>query len=114
MSAPILRRPSAKLSERAYQHFLPRIPHLGDERQRLWTYFRLWPNIAFDIYPDQVDFMQWLPLSPTRSLIREVAYAIPDERREMKAARHLNRRNKRTVKSGEERKSGGEGKGGSV
>src|SRR3546814_943841 len=70
---------------------------LGDERQRLWTYFRLWPNIAFDIYPDQVDFMQWLPLSPTRSLIREVAYAIPDERREMKAARYLNWRINRRV-----------------
>src|SRR3546814_2037137 len=41
--------------------------------------------------------MQWLPLSPTRSLIREVAYAIPDERREMKAARYLNWRINRRV-----------------
>ena len=97
MCGPILRQPSSNPSERAYQHFLPRIPHLGDERQRLWTYFRLWPNIAFDIYPDQVDFMQWLPLSPTRSLIREVPYAIPDERREMKAARYLNWRINRRV-----------------
>src|SRR3546814_8897462 len=41
--------------------------------------------------------MQWLPLSPTRSLIREVAYAIPDGRREMKAARYLNWRINRRV-----------------
>lgn len=93
----ILDRPSPNLSERAYQHFLPHIPHLGDERQRLWTYFKLWPNIAFDIYPDQIDFMQWLPLSSTQSLIREIPYAVPDGRREMKAARYLNWRINRQV-----------------
>lgn len=97
MWGPIIERPSANLSERAYQHLLPPVPHLPPERQRLWTYFKLWPNIAFDIYPDQIDFMQWLPLSPTRSLIREIAYAIPDERREMKAARYLNWRINRQV-----------------
>ncbi|AMK24196.1 MULTISPECIES: aromatic ring-hydroxylating oxygenase subunit alpha [unclassified Sphingobium] len=97
MWGPILDRPSSHLSERAYQHFLPRIPHLGDERQRLWAYFKLWPNIAFDIYPDQIDFMQWLPLSPTQTLIREIPYAIPDKRREMRAARYLNWRINRQV-----------------
>lgn len=91
MYGPILERPSAGLSERAYQHFLPA------EHQRLWTYFKLWPNIAFDIYPDQIDFMQWLPVSPTQTLIREIAYALPDERREMKAARYLNWRINRQV-----------------
>jgi len=97
MWGPILRGPSANISERAYQHFLPPVPHLPAERQRLWTYFKLWPNIAFDIYPDQVDFMQWLPVSPTETLIREIAYAIPDGRREMTAARYLNWRINRQV-----------------
>ncbi len=97
MWGPILDRPSAHPSERAYQHFLPEVPHLPPERQRLWTYFKLWPNIAFDIYPDQVDFMQWLPVSPTHTLIREISYAIPDGRREMKAARYLNWRINRQV-----------------
>ncbi len=97
MWGPIVDRPSANPSERAYQHFLPDVPHLPPERQRLWTYFKLWPNIAFDIYPDQVDFMQWLPVSPTRTLIREIAYALPDQRREMKAARYLNWRINRQV-----------------
>jgi phenylpropionate dioxygenase-like ring-hydroxylating dioxygenase large terminal subunit len=73
------------------------VPHLPDERQRLWTYFKLWPNVAFDFYPDQVDFMQMIPLSPTRTLIREIAYAIPDSRREMRAARLLNWRINRRV-----------------
>jgi carnitine monooxygenase subunit len=97
MWGAIVDRRSANPSEHAYQHFLPEVPHLPPERQRLWTYFKLWPNLAFDIYPDQVDFMQWLPVSPTETLIREIAYALPDERREMRAARYLNWRINRQV-----------------
>jgi len=97
MWGPLVDRPSSNPSERAYCHFLPRVGHLPEERQRLWTYFKLWPNVAFDIYPDQVDFMQFLPVSPTETLIREISYALPDGRREMKAARHLNWRINRQV-----------------
>ena len=97
MWGPILGADSRNISERAYQHFLPNVPHLPPERQRLWTYFKLWPNVAFDIYPDQVDFMQWLPVSPTETLIREISYVLPDDRREMKAARYLNWRINRQV-----------------
>jgi phenylpropionate dioxygenase-like ring-hydroxylating dioxygenase large terminal subunit len=97
MWGPILSDPSSNPSERAYQHFLPEVAHLPPERQRLWTYFKLWPNVAFDIYPDQVDFMQFLPISPTETLIREISYAIPDGRREMRAARYLNWRINRRV-----------------
>ncbi|HTD71907.1 MAG TPA: aromatic ring-hydroxylating dioxygenase subunit alpha [Steroidobacteraceae bacterium] len=89
--------PSSQLSERMYQTVLPRSPHLPEDRQRLWTYFKLWPNVAFDIYPDQVDFMQMIPISATETLVREIAYAHPDERREMRAARYLNWRINRRV-----------------
>ena len=89
--------PSSNWSERLYQRFLPRVEHLPPERQRLWTYFKLWPNVAFDIYPDQIDFMQFLPVSPTETLIREIAYVHPDSRREMRAARYLNWRINRQV-----------------
>ncbi len=89
--------PSANWSERLYQALLPPVPHLPQERQRLWTYFKLWPNIAFDLYPDQIDFMQFLPLSATETLIREIAYVHPDSRREMRAARYLNWRINRRV-----------------
>ena len=90
-------KPSLNPSERFYQTYLPDVAHLPDDRKRLWTYFKLWPNNAFDIYPDQVDFMQFLPLSPTRTMIREIAYALPDERREMKAVRYANWRINRKV-----------------
>lgn len=89
--------PRASLSEHAYHRLLPRVEHLPESHQDLWLYFKLWPNIAFDIYPDQVDFMQWLPLTPTTTLIREMSYAIPDDRREMKAVRYLNWRINRQV-----------------
>ncbi len=97
MWGPLVDRPSSNPSERAYCHFLPGVPHLPAERQRLWAYFKLWPNVAFDIYPDQVDFMQFLPVSPTETLIREISYALPDDRREMRAARYLNWRINRQV-----------------
>jgi phenylpropionate dioxygenase-like ring-hydroxylating dioxygenase large terminal subunit len=89
--------PSSQRSERMYQAVLPPTGHLPAERQRLWIYFKLWPNVAFDIYPDQVDFMQMIPISPTETLIREIAYAHPDNRREMRAARYLNWRINRRV-----------------
>jgi len=89
--------PSDNWSERRYQAFLPEVQHLPPERRRLWTYFKLWPNVAFDVYPDQIDFMQFLPVSSTRTLLREIAYVLPDDRREMRAARYLNWRINRMV-----------------
>jgi phenylpropionate dioxygenase-like ring-hydroxylating dioxygenase large terminal subunit len=95
-------RPSSNWSERMYQRLLPPVPHLPESAQRHWLYFKLWPTVAFDIYPDQVDFMQWLPTGPTSCIIREISYVLPDAaddpwRREMKAARYLNWRINRQV-----------------
>jgi phenylpropionate dioxygenase-like ring-hydroxylating dioxygenase large terminal subunit len=97
MSGELGDRTTGSWSERAYRSMLPRVEHLAEDRQRSWVYFKLWPNVAFDIYPDQIDFMQFIPVSPTETLIREIAYVIPDERREMKAARYLNWRINRRV-----------------
>ena len=95
--------PSANASERAYQKLLPEAAHLPASHRRKWLYYKLFPNVAFDIYPDQVDFMQFLPVSATETVIREISYALPDailpehQRREMKAARYLNWRINRRV-----------------
>ena len=53
--------------------------------------------MAFDIYADQIDFMQWLPTSPTTCVLREMAFALPDKRREMKLVRYANWRINRVV-----------------
>ena len=88
---------SDNVSERAYQKFLPDAEHLPPSHRKKWLYYKLFPNVAFDIYPDQVDFMQFLPVSATETVIREVSYALPDARREMRAARYLNWRINRRV-----------------
>ena len=41
--------------------------------------------------------MQFLPVSATETVIREISYALPDDRREMRAARYLNWRINRRV-----------------
>ena len=97
MEGRITERPSSHLSERFYQSLLPLFDHLPPGRRRAWSYYRLWPNVAFDVYPDQVDFMQFVPISPSETLIREIAYALPDSRREVRAARYLNWRINRQV-----------------
>ena len=71
--------------------------HLPKDKQRYWVYFRLWPNLAFDIYPEQMDFMQFIPIDAKTTMIREIAYALPDDRRETKAAQYLNWRINRQV-----------------
>ena len=97
MEGDLVEIESANPSERVYQRHLPTADHLPESHQRKWLYYKLFPNVAFDIYPDQVDFMQFLPVSATETMIREISYAIPDERREMKAARYLNWRINRRV-----------------
>ena len=97
MEGDLRAEPSANPSEQAYQALLPEADHLPPSHRRKWLYYKLFPNVAFDIYPDQVDFMQFLPVSATETVIREISYALPDARREMKAARALNWRINRRV-----------------
>jgi phenylpropionate dioxygenase-like ring-hydroxylating dioxygenase large terminal subunit len=97
MEGDLAEKESTNPSERSYQRLLPRVDHLPESHQRKWLYYKLFPNVAFDIYPDQVDFMQFLPVSATETVIREISYAVPDERREMRVARHLNWRINRRV-----------------
>jgi phenylpropionate dioxygenase-like ring-hydroxylating dioxygenase large terminal subunit len=97
MEGDLVEKESSNPSERAYQRLLPSVEHLPESHQRKWLYYKLFPNVAFDIYPDQVDFMQFLPVSATETVIREISYAVPDGRREMNAARHLNWRINRRV-----------------
>jgi phenylpropionate dioxygenase-like ring-hydroxylating dioxygenase large terminal subunit len=97
MEGDLVDRESDNTAERAYQRYLPAVEHLPPSHRRKWLYYKLFPNVAFDIYPDQVDFMQFLPVSATETVIREISYALPDDRREMRACRYLNWRINRRV-----------------
>ena len=66
MQGDLVEAQSANPSERAYQRYLPDAEHLPESHRRKWLYYKLFPNIAFDLYPDQVDFMQFIPMSQQR------------------------------------------------
>jgi phenylpropionate dioxygenase-like ring-hydroxylating dioxygenase large terminal subunit len=83
---------STNWSERHYQSLLPDVEHLPADRKRSWLYYSAFPNWAFDIYPDMIDYFQYLPISPGRSMSRSRSFVLPDNRREMRAARYLNMR----------------------
>jgi len=97
MYGTITDNPSSNWAERGYQSLLHSFEHLPESQRRMWHYYRLWPNVAFDVYPDQIDFMQLVPISATQSIIREIAYVRPDARREVGVARYLNWRINRKV-----------------
>src|SRR5687768_12820211 len=97
MEGDLVEKVSDNWSERAYQQLLPKADHLPATHRRKWLYYKLFPNVAFDIYPDQVDFMQFLPVSATETVIREISYALPNDSREMRAVRYLNWRINRKV-----------------
>ena len=107
MSAQLHADAGAGWSERAYCGLLEETEFsekssaeasgLPPERRRQWNYYLLWPNLAFDVYPEQIDFMQMLPLAPGRTLIREIPYALPGAGRRQRAARYLNWRINRVV-----------------
>lgn len=88
----ISREPSNTWSERLYQTLLPEVEHLPATHRRTWLYFGIFPSFSLGIYPDLVDYMQILPLDTHTSVVHSRAYALPDPRREMNAARYLNGR----------------------
>lgn len=97
MSADVRARGTPGWSHDAYCEVLPEQAHLPAALQLRWNYFLLWPNVAFDVYPEQVDFMQMIPLAPGRTLIREIPYGLPAADRRTCVARYLNWRINRIV-----------------
>jgi phenylpropionate dioxygenase-like ring-hydroxylating dioxygenase large terminal subunit len=87
----------AGLSVRAYREILPNMEYLPKDYRRSWLYFMISPSLALNLYPDCVEFMQFLPLDGTHCVVREGVYGHPDTRREVKLARYLNLRVNRQV-----------------
>jgi phenylpropionate dioxygenase-like ring-hydroxylating dioxygenase large terminal subunit len=94
MSGQLVEQPSPHASERMYQKL---IHDMGLADGATWAYYKLWPNAALELYPDQIDIMQFVPVTPTETTLRYINYGLPGGRREMKAARYLNWRINRRV-----------------
>jgi phenylpropionate dioxygenase-like ring-hydroxylating dioxygenase large terminal subunit len=83
---------SSNWSERHYQRLRPEVTHLDEAQRKTWRYYKLLPNFAFDIYPEQMDFFQIIPVAPGKSRLRGRIFALPTNDRQMRAARWLNTR----------------------
>jgi len=72
-----------------YSEILPEVSYLPPERQGLWVYYFIWPNTAFNIQPDKLETMQFVPTNSGSYIARFRSYAVPDARPEMQEAREL-------------------------
>ncbi len=92
LSHRMLQEPRRNWSAKHYARILPRFEHLPEELNRRWTYFGLFPNVYFDVFPDYMDTFQVIPVGPGKSLLRSQAYALPNNSRAARAARFLSLR----------------------
>jgi phenylpropionate dioxygenase-like ring-hydroxylating dioxygenase large terminal subunit len=84
---------SSRWSEGLYQRLIGKAAtHLPEDLRRCWRFYSALPNLGIDVFPDQMDFFQVLPNGPGRCIIRGAVFGLPDERREMRAARYLSSR----------------------
>jgi len=84
---------SPRWSEGRYQRLIGKAAtHLPEDLRRCWRFYSALPNLGIDVFPDQMDFFQVLPNGPGRCKIRGAVFGLPDERREMRAARYLSSR----------------------
>lgn len=86
--------PRSGWSATAYSRLLPAQAHLPETLQRRWTYYALYPNTFFDIYPEHMDFFQIIPVAPGKSILRGRSYSLPEHResRLLTAVKYLNSR----------------------
>lgn len=89
--------PARHWSAQHYRGLIETFDHLPESMRIRWSYLFLYPGLAFDLYPDKIDFFQVVPEAPGRSRVRCQSYALPDTRRETHVARYLNLRINRLV-----------------
>ncbi|HEY5658506.1 MAG TPA: SRPBCC family protein [Myxococcota bacterium] len=89
--------PSPMWSERLYQDLLPENERLPRAARRSWTYYGLFPRAVINLTPDLAYWYQYLPLGADKCRLVIQALALDDDRRELRAARYLNRRINRRV-----------------
>jgi phenylpropionate dioxygenase-like ring-hydroxylating dioxygenase large terminal subunit/AcrR family transcriptional regulator len=81
-------------SGRMYQSLRRRPEHLPEDMRENWTYFFLFPLLAFDVYPEMIGHFQVLPTGPGSSQLRYQNFCLPEqlEGRQARAERWLNAR----------------------
>ena len=85
--------PSPRWSEGLYQKLVGRAtPHLPEAERRCWSFYSALPNLGIDVFPDQMDFFQVLPVSPGKCMVRGATFGLPGDSAELRAVRFLSNR----------------------
>ena len=79
-------------SVRNYRNLMNEFEHLASDKQNLWNYYGVFPNLVFAFYPEMMETYMAVPISLNQTQVISRVYALPDSRREVKALRYLNRR----------------------
>ncbi|MEE9335503.1 MAG: aromatic ring-hydroxylating dioxygenase subunit alpha [Granulosicoccaceae bacterium] len=79
-------------SVKNYVSLMPKFDHLPADKQHVWYYFLHFPNLIFAFYPDMMEIYMTIPETPTSTRYVSRTFALPDDRREVKAVRYLNTR----------------------
>ena len=79
-------------SVKNYRKLMPDFEHLPEQRKNMWFYVGKFPNLVFALYPDLMEIYMSIPIDLTHTQMVSRVYALPDERREIRALRYLNRR----------------------
>ncbi len=85
-------KPGKLWSIRHYQNLLPKFDHLPEENQRLWLYIGVFPNLVLGLYPECIEFYMTIPKGVDATWFIGGSFGLADDRREVEAARFLNRR----------------------
>ena len=79
-------------SNRAYQAILPQVDHLPEPYSKTWRYIALFPGTAIDLFPEHIDYFQFIPVAAGRTRLRWMNLGVADSSRGMRALRYLNGR----------------------
>jgi choline monooxygenase len=90
--APLRDKPSGNLVERIYQRMVTPMPGVVEENPRVWRYVFIYPNVAIDLYPDQVWVWKLDSDGPTRTRDASVLYRHPKASLRTRVAQYANRK----------------------
>lgn len=94
---------AASWSTRAYARWLPDRSTLPPAHQRSWSRHFLWPNVFFDLQPEQLRVTQLLPMRAGETHVRTTTFGTSDGSGGLRLARYLGDRVDRRAVAAERR-----------
>jgi Rieske 2Fe-2S family protein len=90
ISAPLRDKPSVVRRERLYQRLVRPMDAYPADLHGSWAYAHLFPGLFLDLYPDQYDTWQLVPLGPDRTMAVTWVFTPEQERIGNRIARRIN------------------------